>query len=119
MINRCLNDLQNTIFVETIGNTFYPIVLYIYEVDSNSNENIINISNDSFEISFVKDDSVYHIFTQSDGVLLHNNQIQFCFNGGITNIPEGDYTCYVRWESSVYGNNDIARFFMKVLPNNF
>ena len=118
MINRCLNDLQNTIFVETIGNTFYPIIINVFEL-TEFGESPIAFNNDIVKISFVKNDSVYHVFTQSDGVLLHNNQIQFCFNRGITNIPEGDYTCYVRWESSVYGNNDIARFFMKVLPNNF
>ena len=119
MINRCLNDLQNTIFVETIGNIFYPIVLYIYEVDSNSNENIINISNDSFAISFVKDDVIKYTYTVGNGITLNANEMKFSFIGGITNIDEGDYTCYVRWTSSLYGVNDIARFFMKVLPNNF
>ena len=74
MINRCLNDLQNTIFVETIGNTFYPIIINVFEL-TKVGESPIAFNNDIVKISFVKNDSVYHVFTQSDGVLLHNNQI--------------------------------------------
>ena len=74
---------------------------------------------DSFEISFVKDDVIKYTYTVGNGITLNANEMKFSFIGGITNIDEGDYTCYVRWTSSLYGVNDIARFFMKVLPNNF
>ena len=52
MINRCLNDLQNTIFVETIGNTFYPIIINVFEL-TKVGESPIDFNNDIVKIRVI------------------------------------------------------------------